>query len=236
MKKLKSRIAFFLCLETFLYLTFLYFDLNIGTLSNFTSIIKYISILLCLVFSITEGIRRQFFSPLTVALAFAAIADVFLLFTQHFSIGVFFFLCVQTCYCYVISGKKSIPLILILCGILATFCLSAMLILNISLDLTIILVTIYFCFLLTNTINSCFKAITSKQICMCILTIAIVLLLLCDVNVGIQNIKSYINFSYTPTLTTLLKFSHIGIWLFYLPSQVLITLLSMNLKYGHVST
>lgn len=235
--RLKYRTYLFLSIETILYLTFLYFDLQNVLIedSHFkcVKIIKYTAISLCFLYSLTEGILRHHRSILTFALGFSAIADVFLIFTSYFSIGIFFFICVQTCYRYILSGKKGVFKMHVLCFLTSAISYTILSVLNLSANLTIIIAVFYACFLICNLIKACLKAFTSKQTYLYIFAAGILLLFLCDLNVGLYNSKAIFNYNFPFLPSFFMEFSAIGMWLFYLPSQVIMTLLS--LKPGHFS-
>ena len=61
-----------------------------------------------------------------------------------------------------------------------------------------------------------------------LLSIGLVLFIGCDVSVGFNNLSSYISYS-SKFIDYMVDFSQLGMWLFYVPSQALITL-SMYFK------
>ncbi|RDU22638.1 lysoplasmalogenase family protein [Anaerosacchariphilus polymeriproducens] len=230
--KSKYRTYIFISVEVVLYLTFLYFDiqnaLNEGSEFKYVNIIKYISIFLCFLFSLAEGILRNHLSVLTFALGFSAIADIFLIFTSYFSIGIFFFICVQTCYRYILSGKKGVFKMYVFCFIVCAISYTILIILNLSVNITTMIAIFYSCFLICNVIKACLKAFTSNQTSLTIFCAGIILLFLCDINVGLYNSKAIFNYDFSFIPSFFIEFSTIGMWLFYLPSQIIMALLSLK--------
>lgn len=191
----------FLVAEALLYLTFLTLDLT-GRGSD-TIWLKYGGILLCLLWAALLALRGgdRLVAP---ALLFTAGADWFLLVRGHrFMLGVALFLVVQTLYLLRLrrAGMGSdLPLRSGLALLLAL----AVVLLNMGTALNL-LVALYFSQLLANTILAwrAGKALFAA---------GLTLFVCCDICVGLFN------------LGLLTPFSSVGMWLFYLPSQVLIAL------------
>lgn len=232
----KLRTSIFICIELCLYLSFLYLDLqgnNIqGIHPNVSIILKYISLFLCFLFSLSESILGYYLSFFTIALAFAATADIFLLFTPYFSIGIFFFICVQSCYRFILSGKKGILTMFLISTIMSLGTLIIMNIFQLAPDFMIVFSTFYFYCLSSNVIKTCLEAISSKQVSLQInihfFAVGIILLFLCDVSIGIYHSSYLFRIKPDTIMDSILKFSSVGMWLFYLPSQIIIALLSLK--------
>ena len=193
--------AGFLILECVVYAAFLALDLT-GR-GNHTIWLKYSGILLCLLFAFLCALRggdRLVFP----ALLFTAGADWFLLVrNDHLIPGVALFLVVQTLYLIRLRrmGADSHiwlrSMLALLLGIIV-FAWDLVSVLN-------LLVALYFSQLLSNAV----LAWSAKK---WMFALGLTLFVCCDICVGLFN------------LGILPSFSAIGMWLFYLPSQVLIVL------------
>ncbi len=203
-------IPAFLITETALYLIFTALDLfGCGGL---TTGLKYAGILLCLLFSVLclpDGGDRL----VPFALLFTAAADLFLLvLDKYYLTGVLFFIAAQTVYLlrlYREAGRIWAPA-RILCALLAVVILF-MLPMYSPLNLAAVL---YFSLLLVNTAGSWTVKTRQGRI----FALGLSLFVLCDICVGAYNLRLM--------PAGLYPLIGIGMWLFYLPSQVLISLSS----------
>ncbi len=193
--------AAFLALEAVLYVIFLILDLT-GR-GGQTIWLKYSGILLCLLcallYAVQGGDRLVF-----PALLFTAGADWFLLVqNDHLILGVALFLVVQTLYLLRLRrmGANSCywlrSMLALLLGV-AVFAFGLASWLN-------LLVALYFSQLLSNAI----LAWSARK---WVFAAGLSLFVCCDICVGMFN------------LGILASFASVGMWLFYLPSQVLIVL------------
>lgn len=200
--------AVFLLLECALYAAFLALDLT-GR-GGQTIWLKYGGILLCLVYALLwawRGGDRLVFP----ALLFTAGADWFLLVRgDHLLLGVGLFLVVQTLYLLRLrrlgsgSGYWLRVILALLLG-LAVFALNMASALN-------LLVALYFSQLLSN-------AVLAWGARRWTFAMGLTLFVCCDICVGMFN------------LGILYSFASVGMWLFYLPSQVLIVLSAKETAY-----
>lgn len=194
--------AFFLLAEGLIYAAFLALDLCAR--QGDTLPVKYAGILLCLLFALLRGSRR-----IAAALAFTAAADWFLLIRgDHLIFGVALFLCVQTLYALHLCRSGSSPALLLRAGA----ALAAVLLVILS-DLVTplnLLALIYFSQLAVNA------ALAWRRRGLRLFALGLTLFIGCDLCVGLYNIL--------PADSALFPFASIGMWLFYLPSQVLIAL------------
>lgn len=193
--------AAFLLLECGIYITFLSLDLIDITIP--TTPLKCAGILLCQAFALACALRGgdKLVAP---ALAFTAAADWFLLIrNDHLMLGIALFLVVQTLYLIRLRrmGSESHfwlrSMLAVLLGV-AVFALNLATPLN-------LLVALYFSQLLSNAI----LAWSAKK---WMFAIGLTLFVCCDICVGMFN------------LSILHSFASVGMWMFYLPSQVLIVL------------
>lgn len=202
----------FIFTEILLYIAFLTLDI-FGAASVW---IKYISIFICFITAMYHSIKtHEYF--ISIVMALTLFADTFLLLLdRYYIIGVLSFCIVQTLYAaYMISlsGKKSIiPRI--------SLFILAVLILTItdSADLLSIAAAWSFTQLFANVLQA--FLIRKLHPHGLIYAIGLLLFLMCDTCVGLNNITIY--FTDFP-LHRVLSGAGLLMWVFYLPSQVLIT-------------
>ena len=213
--------ALFLILETGLYLAFLVWDLRVGGAGS--NGIKYLGILLCLVFALWAGAQPGGEHLTGLALAVTAVSDVFLLLLdRNYLFGVGLFCLVQLCYGIRIfhanGGKSWWGMRLGLSGV-ALVSLRVLGLLNHLNGLALV----YFSNFLCNVLSSlgC-RGVRARQ-----LSFGLSLFLCCDLCVGI-----FQNPALVPS--ALAEFARIGMWLFYLPGQVLIALSALPEPTGGV--
>ena len=199
--------AVFLALEGLLYAAFLTLDLT-GRGSQ-TILLKYAGILLCLIYALLLTLRGGDRLVL-FALLFTAAADFFLLRNVRLILGLCLFLVVQTLYLLRLRrdgapGAYWLRIALALIMGVAVTALGMLSLLN-------LLVALYFSQLLSNTI----LAWRARK---WVLAVGLSLFVCCDICVGLYN------------LGLLHSFAAVGMWLFYLPSQVLIVLSAKEVSH-----
>lgn len=193
--------AGFLVLECMVYAAFLTLDLT-GRGSH-TIWLKYSGILLCLLYALLCALRGgdRLVAP---ALAFTAAADWFLLVrNDHLILGIALFLVVQALYYLRLRHFRS-PGHLWLRAMLALLLGMAVFAAGLP-SLLNLLAVLYFSQLLSNAI----LAWSARRR---LFAAGLVLFACCDICVGLFNLGMF------------LSFTSVGMWLFYLPSQVLIVL------------
>ena len=198
----------FLALECLLYATFLTLDLT-GH-GGQTIWLKYGGILLCLLYALLCALRGgdKLVFP---ALLFTAAADWFLLVRgDHLILGVALFLVVQSLY-LIRLRRMGVDDYLWLRTMTALFMGLAVYIFGLISPLTI-LVALYFSQLVSN-------AILAWKGRRWLFAIDLTLFVCCDICVGMFN------------LGILYSFASVGMWLFYLPSQVLIVLSAKEARH-----
>jgi hypothetical protein len=167
-----------------------------------STLIKYISIILCFIYALFSKKKLK-----SIALLFTCLADLFLLvLLKHYELGVFIFIFAQLIYLYYLRNidikiSNSILIFRVLIIIIGTIILY----LSNNFNLLYELVLIYFSTLLFN----CFNAFIVKEKTF---ALGLILFICCDVCVGLFN---------TPYSNSVIA---MFMWVFYLPSQVLIVL------------
>ncbi|MDO5292129.1 MAG: lysoplasmalogenase family protein [bacterium] len=154
---------------------------------------------------------------LRAAIGFTLVSDTFLLLTDYKELGVSTFIVVQLCYWYRLHKYKMTDL-----GI--TFLIWTCVVVGISiarlpLDFLLLITAFYFICLLRNVWYSLSHGGNL------LFRIGLVLFLLCDLNVGLFNLTQYVSVSATLG-QFLYSCSSVLIWVFYLPSQVCLSLSS----------
>lgn len=193
--------AVFLTLEAIIYTFFLSLDLT-GR-GGQTIWLKYGGILLCLLYSLLCALRGRD-KLVFPALLFTAGADWFLLVRNNYlELGLILFLVVQTLYLLRLRRMGSSRGYWLRCTLALLLGLTVFLFRLVSpLNL---LVALYFSQLLSN-------AVLAWSACRWVFAAGLTLFVCCDICVGLFN------------LGILYSFASVGMWLFYLPSQVLIVL------------
>lgn len=202
--------ALFLAAETLVYLLFLTMDIWVG---GDTNPLKYASILLCLAFALYGALAWGGEPLVCLALCLTAWADWYLLMrNRDYALGVAIFCGVQLCYLIRLrreSGGRSwwgARLVLALAALAGLAALRQLTALN-------ALVAVYFTGFLCNAGLS----LTLRGRRMRLFALGLVLFLCCDLWVGVFNAPELLPAGFY-------AFARVGMWLFYLPAQVLIVL------------
>ena len=206
-----AALAAFLAAEGVIYAVFLTLDLTGRGAGSVP--IKYGGVLLCLLFALVCALRGGDRLVLP-ALALTAGADWFLLVrNDHYAVGVALFLCVQTVY-YLRLRLSAAPAVWPLRAGLALGAGLALYALRLASPLNL-LAGLYFSQLLSNTV----LAWPQKGRCRRLFAAGLTTFVGCDLCVGLFNVL--------PPASPLYPAASVGMWFFYLPSQVLIALSAM---------
>lgn len=252
MKTLSKNIlcGFFIGIQLAMYISFILLDyFHIYEISN---VIKFITIILCFFMSLGIFViyeRDTDRAMLSIALFFTVLADVFLLFTDYYIIGVSSFCIVQSLYLlritnvkteisgmkssvlgkqkHFLSGRAIFSSHLFLRIIISTVICLVLYLFLFPIDALLCVTTFYFISFVCNIIFAFSIKKNSygvlKSVSWNLFLIGLVLFLVCDLMVGVFNITSYVPLS-EEVYRTLYQISSVGMWVFYLPGQVLITL------------
>ena len=195
-----SAVLLFVLTECILYVFFLMLDLTSSS-ALLSTILKYCSILLCFFFGFIFGKAKDRILVIS-ALGLTAAADAFLLVLDtNYTAGVLCFCGVQMLYyCRLLRAG-------VFLGILHIW------------NLLTAAGVFYFTQLLFNAAES--LALRHISLPYRLFSAGLILFLCCDLCVGLSNLPSAAPFSVPEPV---LSFAQNGMWLFYLPSQVLITL------------
>lgn len=208
------RRGWFLGAEGVLYAAFLALDL-FSPGRGWDVPLKYLSVWLCFLFALTRC-RDRDGRLVTAALALTLAADLFLLVLDRwYPAGVAAFCGVQALYLARMARLRpaGLPRRLVLRGCAAAAALVLVWGLG-ALDGLTALSLLYFSQLVCNALES----LTLPRLRG--FSLGLALFVCCDVCVGLRNLSGWFPAAGGP----LVAFARVGMWLFYLPSQVLIAL------------
>lgn len=224
----------FLTIELCIYITFLcidllWFDLLWCDQNKLSSSLKWLSIVICCLYlyyqnefrSGTVSVHEN--RLLMCALFLTMISDFILLFSDCYIFGVFIFLMVQFLYCKKLGDLSGSSIkFTIFRNLAISFCILALLIsVKIQIDFLMGTSCVYFVSLISNVVDAGIASKLYNSWSTKIFFYGLFLFLLCDMNVGINNLTYDIEIN-QPLFHAVANFSTIGMWLFYLPSQVCI--------------
>jgi hypothetical protein len=207
----------FLCIQFFLYCTFLYLDFNQISTPNISSWVKLTSIFICSLYAFSQ--RKNFKQSSLIfpiyALFFTFLADIFLLLTSFYEIGICLFCLAHILYLSYLKKPKPafcwfFPLFLFCILTTAILFLYSPYFATQITPLRFFLCLFYFLMLLSN-LSVSYRIKQHK-----LLSLGLILLLLCDIQVVIFNTLSPTQFFF--------QIAAIGMWISYLPSQVIIVI------------
>lgn len=190
--------------------------------------IKYLFILFCFFLCLIRN-YRFLYVPRTcfriLALFFTVCADYFLLFTDRYLTGVFLFCIVQYCYsvylgsCYSFTGSRNV-----FTGNCSVFLPMSLLPVFVYADSIVLLSLLYILYLCMNIYHA-YR--TEKHWFMT----ALILMLLCDIHVGLANLPFYLTLPSNTLLHTWCSLSAHILWVFYLPSQLMLASIAEPCRY-----
>lgn len=224
-------VKFVVFIELIIYCAFIYIDYTSNFKPVYSSILKYLGILLCLLLAIligNNGHDKKDTMLLRSAFLFTALADLCMIILNFNTLGIMIFCIVQITY--IIrhrrgAGKKGdlnflivAMILIILIPILVTSKLeienlgdSGIKKITMIIGAIYAIILVYSVYIGLKTLKGTFYPISSSYL----ISIGITLFLLCDINVALS-------------ITT--KNLSILIWVFYLPSQVLLVLSGYDKK------
>ena len=251
MKVSRKNLTFgFLVLVSLCYVIFMLFDIA-GWDPAISKGIKFASIVLCFLFSSILLWNEKFSKErllISIALGFTILADLCLLLIAKEVLGLAFFLCVQSIYLFWLcrlrarlpkkgeledrSRKKYKPIthfiFLLLVRLVAAFFLSFIVISNILKEELLYPLVIFYAVMFLDNIRFTVWLIFTKRyreygICLPVLAAGLFLFACCDICVLFFNTATLFGFPFL-TSSHLFDLVRIGMWFFYLPSQVMIVL------------
>lgn len=191
---------------------------------SYVNVFRYSSIVLCFIVS-CFSFKSKHNHYLICGLAFTLVADYFLLLkNNNYTIGILFFIVVQSMYFLYIHPKHWKISLVLRIGVSGVIFLVAFFALNVN-DASAYVAIFYFTNLVMNTIDSYLNL--DKQLIL--MAIGLTLFIGCDTFVGILNLKNFVKID-SEFFNMLVKNSVLILWLFYIPSQTLISLSSFYRK------
>ena len=223
-----------------IYISFLYMDITNRDMYISSNKLKFISIILIFIISII-GRRNPFnykdIYLLQAGLFITIFADLFLLILDnHYILGIILFSIVQILYSIRYDSKntqssiRKFIIVFILLSII--YIIANQFVMEVDLVLGI---GLYYAICLLTSVKKAINAYRHKlypspnrQM----IVLGMILFLLCDINVALYNIIRFIRS--TGRFTNLLyNVSFVSMWLFYLPSQVLLSLSGYEFRENH---
>lgn len=218
--------SLFILVQIILYVTFLTLDL-IGGYNTLSCYIKFTVIVLCFCYALFSKCNNKSISLyLKWALFFTLISDLFILLMDRYLYGVLTFIIVQQLYSLMLCQKKgqNYAVWIILQVFAAGMICYALFLLKVEPDALLVACMFYFICILTNTVRALSTAISDKRDKgMILYAVGMLLFLLCDINVGLFNLTSFIALP-DHIYHVIYSISTILMWTFYAPAQVLIAL------------
>lgn len=214
----------FIIIQILIYLSFLVIDIfaEDAWLEQLSVLLKLSAIALCFLYVMVMHYKFKTKDTLLMCIVFlfTLTSDVFLLLTRYFLIGVVFFIFVQVLYAYRITSKAKRLLKLSVFAALALG-LTIFYIVNPEAGYGGLLeVGIIYAVLFLWNIIELARADGGRFANKRFFLVGLVLYAICDLHVLIYNFPSY--FQSNEALQMWYDFSAIGMWLFYLPGQVLL--------------
>lgn len=221
---MNNKIKGFIIAEIILYIVFLTFDCASVDLSGAAAYVKFASILLCVAMSILIFIENKNLEALFImlGLSFTLTADYYLIFTDRYIYGVISFIIVQVIYLNKLLWSKKLKYKIGFIVLIFMLWNIAMLLIKgiYVLEPIAVLALLYIVTFLTNIAIAAVTLYKKRTIENKIFLAALILFLMCDLNVGLVNIDTA-QLSFSLSVSNL---NYILIWFFYLPSQVLLVL------------
>lgn len=236
---ISNRIHFlFIAVQLFLFISFIILDLS-GGRAELSNAIKFTIIFMCFCYVLPlQSHNRSISYSLKAAMLFTLISDLFILILDYYLYGVFTFIIVQLLYNYRISvhnasghysAAKGVFISRLIIQLLISGCICLLLaFLGVELVPLLIAAAVYFTGLVMNTVRALAATIKERgDISMRLFAAGLLLFLLCDINVGLFNLSSFIKLP-QDIYSIIYRISSFLMWFFYAPSQTLIAL-STNL-------
>lgn len=210
----------FIAVEIVIYITF---NILSATLPDDPIYLKYSGVLLCLAFAVLSifFIKDKDAVILTVALVFTAISDLFILvLDKYYQIGLVTFIATQSVYLYRMYKDRiqKIKYTLVIRALAAALLLAVMdVMMKDGLNFMIAEVCVYIVMLVGNVVDA--FLLVKNGVKNIIFAVGLLLFLGCDICVGLDNAALVVPSLNLGNAADAVQFL---IWVFYLPSQVLI--------------
>ncbi len=230
-------IILFISVQAICYIAFLSFDFGNSHI-DISNKLKFIMILICFcyVLFIKNTTDKDILNFMRLASLFTVVSDLNLLLLDHYFYGVVSFVIVQQLYGLRIDAAdhkniimrskakvvRTLLIRLVWQIILTMVVCSVLYIAGVNLNALLFASMIYFISIVTNVIRSLKTLMIHRQISNLLFALGMVLFLLCDINVGLFNLVEFIVIP-GDLQHFIVTYSSILMWMFYAPSQILIT-------------
>lgn len=209
-------MKFFIALQLLIYICFIGLDLT-GNAIAASNLLKLTSISICLAFSIGQILKKRHKIAIIqmLILFFTLTSDYFLLLTDMFSMGISTFIIVQIGYGSLLklaNNEKQDRLGITFLTIVIIFTV-ILLFMNQTEGLSLL-----YAMLFIRNLVTAYKSKNQSEYSIW-LFIGLVLYAICDVQVALFNLEFVKN-----QLPNLYAIATLGMWVFYLPGQVILTL------------
>ncbi len=232
LKKDKSQLLFII-LQLIMYISFMSLDIINYELYQISNLLKFSSIVLCFLYvsnSLKHRMNKRDSYILLFAMFFTMISDWFILIRDSYTLGLVTFIIVQFLYfirIHVYNKTRYAFMLVIRNGIISTFVIFIMIKNNIKLEMLLSLAIVYFITFLFNIFDSSIIFIKHRKKEFSFFLLGLVLFSLCDINVGLYNLMNFIQVNHK-LFETIYSISFLGMWFFYLPSQVILSISEIN--------
>lgn len=219
-------------LELIIYCSFIYLDFNTKYTSRYSTTLKYTGIILCLILSLIIDNRchdKEDVRLLQIAFCFTAAADLCLGILNYYKLGIILFCFVQLTYIVRHNrGSDNVcKLSIIISSVIVVFLLEVI-INNFNfgvngVDKKLIMIGSMYSILLCCSVFTAWRTFSGKlypKYSCYFISIGMTLFFLCDINVGVSGVISHV-FINGINIEAVSRFL---VWIFYLPSQVLLAL------------
>lgn len=226
----KSLVITIVLIELIIYISFIYIDFTNGYSNSYSTVLKYIGILLSLALSLLigdNGYNKKDTRLLQLALCFTAAADLCLLILDYYTVGVLLFCFVQITYIIRHAGilKNNIKIFGSLIFVILVFVMildTNIIHINIISRELLIIGCIYAILLISSVYSAwrVFNRGSYTSLSCYLICIGMTLFFLCDINVAISALINNV-FIFGVSLKGVSRFL---VWIYYLPAQVLLAL------------
>lgn len=220
----------YIVLQLFLYVSFMSLDILNSEGYKLSNILKFSSIILCFLYvCLTGKVRsnKRDTNILLLAMFFTVISDWFILIKDSYNLGLITFILVQSMYLvriHLYNNLKSILIAFIRNLLISIFVILIVIKVDIEPEVILILslAIVYLVTFIFNILDTTILYIKIRRKDVFLFLLGLILFILCDINVGLFNLTNYIQMN--PFIyDKIYPFVFLGMWFFYLPSQVILS-------------
>lgn len=236
--KKTNLIKILVVLNIIIYMVFTWWDIFGASFLISSDSLKFLSIIIVFIISLITREGALSFKDLHLlqfGLFITLLADFFLLFTDKYILGIFLFSIVQILYSFRYEFRNLKLTIRNFIIIFVGLSIVHILLNKFVVELDFIwAMGLFYGICLLTSVRRAFKACRYKiypEPNRQMILIGMILFLLCDINVALYNILGYIS-----KTKIFYNISSVSMWLFYLPSQILLALSGYNFNKGEMKS